>query len=69
MVTKTSNFDEAVAHFKAIAQAKLKRLRESAHYQSFLTDEAIDAFSKVEGTVLAGKPSKRTHPQRFRSHH
>lgn len=59
MVTETRNFDEAVAHFKAIAEAKLKRLRESAQYQSFLKDEAIQAFNQVEGSGLAGKPSKR----------
>lgn len=59
MSTKSSDFSESIAHFRAIADAKLARLRESAHYDSFLTEEAIEAFAKVEGSVYAGTSGKR----------
>lgn len=44
----------------ANARAKLERLHRSSKYRSFFNVDAIDAFSKVEGTAFAGMPLKRT---------
>ena len=44
----------------ATARAKLERLQKSSKYRSFFNVDAIDAFSKVEGTAFAGMPLKRT---------
>jgi len=44
----------------ANARAKLERLQKSSKYRSFFTVDAIDAFSKVEGTAFAGVPLIRT---------
>lgn len=44
------------------AVEKLRRLRQSPKYSSFLRQEVIDAFAKVEQSALAGKslpPNKR----------
>lgn len=44
---------------KAQAKAKLARLHKSATYNCFFSADAIDAFSKVEGSAFAGKSIKR----------
>lgn len=44
----------------ANARAKLERLQKSSKYRSFFNVDAIDAFSKVEGTAFAGVSLKRT---------
>ncbi|WP_081489883.1 hypothetical protein [Pseudomonas sp. R62] len=44
----------------ATARAKLERLQKSSKYRSFFNVDAIDAFSKVEGTAFAGMPLKLT---------
>lgn len=58
MATKHSDFSANVARYKAIADERLSRLRESVRFDGFLTDEAIEAFSKVEGSAYAGRPLK-----------
>ncbi|CAK15170.1 hypothetical protein [Pseudomonas entomophila] len=57
-MTKPSDFTASVNHFKTIADEKLARLRASAHYDSFLTDDAITAFSRIETSAYAGRPHK-----------
>ncbi|WP_459746899.1 hypothetical protein [Pseudomonas sp. 3A(2025)] len=47
------------AKIKEQALARLARIQRSPNYRSFFTDAAIDAFSKVEGSALAGKSLKR----------
>ena len=42
----------------ATARAKLERLQKSSKYRSFFNVDAVDAFSKVEGTAFAGTPLK-----------
>jgi hypothetical protein len=44
----------------ANARAKLESLQKSSKYRSFFDVDAIDAFSKVEGTAYAGAPLKGT---------
>ncbi|MFJ3366597.1 hypothetical protein [Pseudomonas sp. NPDC086251] len=44
----------------ATARAKLERLQKSSKYRSFFNVDAVDAFSKVEGTAFAGNPLKFT---------
>ena len=44
----------------ATARAKLERLQKSSKYRSFFNVDAVDAFSKVEGTAFAGTPLKYT---------
>ena len=44
----------------ANARAKLERLQKSSKYRSFFNVDAIDAFSKVEGSAFAGMDLKRT---------
>ena len=44
----------------ANARAKLERLQKSSKYRSFFNGDAIDAFSKVEGSAFAGMPLMRT---------
>jgi hypothetical protein len=43
----------------ANARAKLERLQKSSKYRSFFNVNAVDSFSKVEGTRFAGMPLKR----------
>jgi hypothetical protein len=43
----------------AKARAKLERLQKSTKYRSFFSVDAIDAFTKIEGTAFAGVPLKR----------
>jgi hypothetical protein len=62
MVCKTGDFSANVAHYEAIADAKLARLIESADYHSFITKEAVEAFAKVEGSAYAGRPLKAAKP-------
>jgi len=59
MSTKSSDFSASVAHFRAVADAKLTRLRQSAQYESLLNGDAVEAFTKVEGSVYAGASGKR----------
>lgn len=42
---------------KAAARAKLNKIQKSAGYKSFFNDAAIEAFSRVEATAFAGRPS------------
>lgn len=60
MASKDGDFSANVARYKAIADEKLARLRESAQYQTYFTEEAIDAFAKVEDSAFAGRPMKRS---------
>jgi hypothetical protein len=48
------------SNIAANARAKLERLQKSSKYRSFFNVDAIDAFSKVEGTAFAGMPLTRT---------
>ncbi|CRM80097.1 hypothetical protein [Pseudomonas sp. 37 R 15] len=52
----------------ADARTKLERIQKSPNYHSFFNGNAIDAFSKVEGSAFAGSSRKRTklndQPQR-----
>ena len=41
------------------ALAKLERIQRSPRYRSFFNDAAIVAFSKVEGSAVAGRSLKR----------
>ncbi|MGL6244291.1 hypothetical protein [Pseudomonas sp.] len=50
---------EVDSDIAANARAKLERLQKSSKYRSFFNVDAIDAFSKVEGTAFAGVPLKR----------
>ena len=59
MTDKNRDFSATVAHFKAAADEKLARLRASAQYRSFLSDEAIDAFANIEQSSYAGLARKR----------
>ncbi|WP_194790306.1 hypothetical protein [Pseudomonas sp. UFMG81] len=59
MTTHTNEFDATVAHFKAIADEKLARLRGSPQFDSFLTQEAVAAFSRVETSAYAGRSLKQ----------
>ncbi|GGM29808.1 hypothetical protein ACFQDN_20845 [Pseudomonas asuensis] len=43
------------AHILAPARDKIRRMQQSPRYHSFFNKEAIDAFEKVENSVLAGK--------------
>ncbi|KII37176.1 hypothetical protein NL64_01945 [Pseudomonas fluorescens] len=43
----------------ANARAKLERLQKTSKYRSFFNVDAVDVFSKVEGTAFAGMPLKR----------
>lgn len=52
-----SNFSAEVGRFKAIAAHRIALERNSARHHSFLNDDAIDAFSKIEGCTYAGQPS------------
>lgn len=45
----------ATTHSYEAAVEKLRRLRQSPRYWSFLSLEAIDAFAKVEPSALAGE--------------
>ncbi|MDF9756400.1 MULTISPECIES: hypothetical protein [Pseudomonas] len=62
MVNDPGDFNANVARFKAIADKKLARFRASAQYDDFLSDDAIDAFAKVEGSAYAGRPHKPRKP-------
>ncbi|MDH0647787.1 hypothetical protein N5D48_10295 [Pseudomonas sp. GD03858] len=62
MMNDSSTFDANVAYFKAVAEQKLARFRASAQYDSFLSDDAIDAFAKVEGSAYAGRPRTSRKP-------
>lgn len=57
-MTKSGDFSASVNQFKAIADEKLARLRASARYDSFLSDDAIAAFSSIEASAYAGRPHK-----------
>lgn len=59
MTIKSSDFSAAVAHYKAIADEKLARLRASAQYDSFLNDDAVAAFSSIEASAYAGHARKQ----------
>lgn len=52
MASDTKN---AAAHTREAAIEKLRRLQRSPKYRSFLSQEAIDAFAKVESSAFAGK--------------
>jgi hypothetical protein len=41
---------------KAAALAKLMRLQNSPKFRSFLEPSAVEAFSRIEGFVYAGRP-------------
>ena len=43
------------AQAAAEARETLKRLQQASSYRSFFSDEAIEAFSKVEGSAFAGR--------------
>lgn len=55
----TSEPDKPNADAVAQAREKLERLHQARNYKSFFTYEAIDAFSKVEGSAFAGRPGNR----------
>lgn len=59
MASNDGDFSANVARYKAIADEKLARLRKCAQYQSFFTQDAIEAFAKIEGSAFAGRPMKR----------
>ncbi|MFJ4255769.1 hypothetical protein ACIP01_02300 [Pseudomonas monteilii] len=59
MTSKSNDFEASVAHFKAIADEKLARLRESATFQGFTNEEALEAFAKIDSSTYAGRPIKR----------
>lgn len=40
--------------YKAVALAKLARMRKSPSHKSFFKADAIEAFAKVEGSAFAG---------------
>ncbi|QXH44082.1 hypothetical protein KSS93_14335 [Pseudomonas xanthosomatis] len=56
MTDKPSDVSATVAHFKAIADEKLAQLRASSQYDSFLNENAIEAFSRIEQSSYAGRP-------------
>lgn len=58
MTAKPSDFEATVAYFKAVADEKLARLRASPQYDSFISDAAVEAFAKVEGSAYAGRPKR-----------
>lgn len=43
------------AQIFAAARDKIRRLQRSPRYRSFFTEEAIDAFTKIKNSALAGK--------------
>lgn len=59
MASKSSDFKASVAQFKAIADEKLARLRESAQFQGFISEDALEAFSKIDSSTYAGRPTTR----------
>ena len=62
MTIQPSDFSAAVAHYKAIADEKLARLRTSAQYDSFLNDDAVAAFSSIDACAYAGRSHKQLKP-------
>ncbi|MFT0519251.1 hypothetical protein [Pseudomonas faucium] len=62
MANKTGDFSADVARYKAMADERLARLIGSARYHSFLTNEAIDAFAKIEDSAYAGRSLKAAKP-------
>lgn len=59
MASKSSDFEASVAHFKAVADEKLARLRESVQFHGFVNQETVEAFAKVDCSTYAGRPIRR----------
>ena len=52
MINDTSNPNEQI---RLAAKNKIRGLQQSPSYRSFFSPEAIDAFSEIKGSALAGK--------------
>lgn len=59
----SSEPDKPNADAVAQARARLERLHQARNHKSFFSDEAIEAFSKVEDSAFAGRPGKRAAPK------
>lgn len=47
--------DDPNEQIRSAAKNKIQRLQQSPSYRSFFSPEAIDAFSEIKGSALAGK--------------
>lgn len=60
MANEIGDFSANVAHFKAIADEKLARLRASATFHGFIDKKTLDAFARVDSSAFAGRSVKRS---------